>query len=199
MRKRVVLAALVAGALMERRGSVPAAAAPAMTDWNWLIVADGPAAADEREAVVRALRLLSALPARVAILDAERARPGVKETLLRLDAFVVKGRTGGLHRAPEPAAAMAPSGVSRCAPTPWPRWCGTRWPTSTAPMNAKPGSAKKASGPRSSATSRSTRSRRSATWMPWSTDMTTTCWRPVSRQRRARAVFTAFAGASCRW
>ena len=106
MRTRVGLAAVVAGALIEHRGSEPAAAAPATTDWNWLIVADGPTAADERDAVVRALRLLSALPARVAILDAERARPGVKETLLRLDAFVVKGRPGGLHRAPEPAAAL---------------------------------------------------------------------------------------------
>ena len=91
MRRHVVLAVVVASALMNV-GSELAAAAPAATDWNWLIVADGPSAADEREAVVRALRLLSALPARVAIIDAERARPGVKETLLRLDAFVVKGR-----------------------------------------------------------------------------------------------------------
>jgi hypothetical protein len=92
MRTHVVLAAVVAGALM-KVGREPASAAPAATDWNWLIVADGPSAADEREAIVRALRLLSALPARVAVIDAERARPGVKETLLRLDAFVVKGRT----------------------------------------------------------------------------------------------------------
>jgi hypothetical protein len=67
-------------------------AAAGSTDWNWLIVADGPTAAGEREAVTRALRLLSALPARVAILDAERAQPDVRPVLLRLDAFVVKGR-----------------------------------------------------------------------------------------------------------
>jgi hypothetical protein len=75
-------------------GERVAGAAPrgAGTDWTRLIVTDGPAAADEREALVRALRLLSALPARVAVLDAERARPDVKPTLLRLDAFVVRGR-----------------------------------------------------------------------------------------------------------
>jgi hypothetical protein len=90
MRKHMALAAavVVASALMD----VGSKLAAATTDWNWLVVADGPRATDERAAVVRALRLLSALPARVAILDAEDARPEVKVTLLRLDAFVLKGR-----------------------------------------------------------------------------------------------------------
>jgi hypothetical protein len=41
---------------------------------------------------MRALRLLSKIPARVAVLDAEQARPDVKATLLRLDTFVLRGR-----------------------------------------------------------------------------------------------------------
>ncbi len=74
----------------ERTGA--AESGRAGTDWAKLIVAEGPAAADERQALVRALRLLPALPACVAVLDAERARPDVKPTLLRLDTFVVRGR-----------------------------------------------------------------------------------------------------------
>jgi hypothetical protein len=92
MRRLLLVLAMAAGSstVGERVGA--AAPGGTGTDWTWLIVTDGPAAADEREALVRALRLLPALPARVAVIDAERARPDVKPTLLRLDAFVVRGR-----------------------------------------------------------------------------------------------------------
>lgn len=67
------------------------AKAGTQTNWDWLVVADGPGAAAERQALVGALRLLPRLPARVAVIDANDARPEVKTTLLRLDAFIVKG------------------------------------------------------------------------------------------------------------
>lgn len=69
-------------------GPVEAAGRP---DWNQLIVCEGPDGDAERAALVRALRLLPRLPARVAVIDATEARPGVREQLLRLEAFVLKG------------------------------------------------------------------------------------------------------------
>ena len=54
------------------------------------IVVDGPTARAERQAIAEALRLLARLPERVAVIDAQQARPDVKATLLRLDAFTIK-------------------------------------------------------------------------------------------------------------
>jgi hypothetical protein len=92
MRRLVLAMAMATGGLIAGELVVGAAPDGAGPNWTWLIVTEGPAAADEREALVRALRLLPALPARVAVLDAEQARPDVKPTLLRLDAFVIRGR-----------------------------------------------------------------------------------------------------------
>jgi hypothetical protein len=63
------------------------------TNRDELIVADGPCAAAERQALSQALRLLPRMPARVAVIDSEPAKPEVKATLLRLDAFIVNGST----------------------------------------------------------------------------------------------------------
>lgn len=63
------------------------------TNWDELIVTDGPRAAAERQALSQALRLLPRMPVRVAVIDSEAAKPEVKATLLRLDAFFVKGST----------------------------------------------------------------------------------------------------------
>ena len=54
------------------------------------IVVDGPTAVGERKAIAEAMRLLTRLPERVAVIDAEQARPDLKATLLRLDAFTIK-------------------------------------------------------------------------------------------------------------
>ena len=58
-----------------------------------LVFASGPAANRSRDAIVRALRLLPRLPSGVAIIDANEARPEVRSTLIRLDAFIVEGST----------------------------------------------------------------------------------------------------------
>lgn len=73
--------------------AVSAAAASGSDDAKWkrLVVTDGLQASAEREAIVRALRLLPRLPVRVAVLNATDARPEVIPTLLALDAFVVTG------------------------------------------------------------------------------------------------------------
>ena len=68
-----------------------AGAAGRTTDWQGLIVTDGPAAESERRALVESLRLLPRLPIRVAVIDATEAKPDVQPTLLSLDAFVVIG------------------------------------------------------------------------------------------------------------
>jgi len=57
------------------------------------IVADGPPAAGERKAIAQALRLLPRVPDRLAVIDAEQAKPDVKPTLQKLDAFTIKGST----------------------------------------------------------------------------------------------------------
>jgi hypothetical protein len=88
MRQRAIRAVLVAVMVLVGQMAVIAADRP---DWRWLVVADGPDADVERGALVGALRLLPRLPARVAVIDATEARPDVRTTLLRLDAFVIKG------------------------------------------------------------------------------------------------------------
>jgi hypothetical protein len=65
--------------------------ARASTDWRWLIVTDGPEQDAERAVLVAALRLLPRLPARLAVIDALKAKPDVQPRLLALDAFVVVG------------------------------------------------------------------------------------------------------------
>jgi len=60
-------------------------------DWQFLIVSSGSEAELERFALIKAAQLLPRLPARVAVLDATEAKPLVRERLLRLDAFIVKG------------------------------------------------------------------------------------------------------------
>jgi hypothetical protein len=78
----------VAAALL--LGQIAAIAAD-RPDWRWLIVADGPDADIERSALVGALRVLPRVPARVSVIDAAQAKPVVRTTLLRLDAFVIRG------------------------------------------------------------------------------------------------------------
>jgi hypothetical protein len=56
-----------------------------------VIVTDGPDARRERAALVQALRLLPKYPWRVAVIDAEAARPEVRPSLRRLDAFTTTG------------------------------------------------------------------------------------------------------------
>ena len=60
-------------------------------DWRSLIVADGPMAESERQALMAAIRALPRLPARVAVIDANEAAPEVKATLLQLDTFITRG------------------------------------------------------------------------------------------------------------
>jgi hypothetical protein len=59
-----------------------------LPDWDRLIVADGPNAPSERQALVAAVRLLPRSPARIAVIDANEARPEVREKLLSLDTFI---------------------------------------------------------------------------------------------------------------
>jgi hypothetical protein len=60
-------------------------------DWDKVIVADGPEAPSQREALVAAIRLLPRPPARIAVIDANDARPEVRLKLLGLDTFVTHG------------------------------------------------------------------------------------------------------------
>ena len=60
-------------------------------DWRSLVVADGPTAEGERQALVAAIRVMPRLPARVAVIDANDAAPEVKSTLLQLDTFITRG------------------------------------------------------------------------------------------------------------
>ncbi len=88
MRQR---AAWILALLVTKMLAAAPAAAAGRPDWDQLIVCEGPDGEAERAALVKALRLLPRLPARVAVIDAAEARPGVREQLLRLDAFVLKG------------------------------------------------------------------------------------------------------------
>jgi len=55
-----------------------------------VIVSDGPSGAGEAKTLARALDLLPIGPSHVAVIDASRARPDVRDTMQRLDAFVVR-------------------------------------------------------------------------------------------------------------
>lgn len=68
-----------------------AGAAGERPDWRRLIVCDGPDADTERAVLISALRLLPRLPARVAVIDATEAKPDARPTLLKLDAFILRG------------------------------------------------------------------------------------------------------------
>lgn len=85
---RALIVAAVAGLCLGSMGTFASAGPPAVES---RIVVDGPTAVAERKAIAQAMRLLVRLPDRVAVIDAEQARPDVKATLLRLDAFTIKG------------------------------------------------------------------------------------------------------------
>jgi hypothetical protein len=53
------------------------------------IVSDGPDSDSERLAIGKSLRLVTRYPRTVAVIDGTDARPEVRETVLRLDAFIV--------------------------------------------------------------------------------------------------------------
>lgn len=55
-----------------------------------VIVYEGADAGAVRTVVAEAVRLLPHPPVRIAVIDADEARPDVRPTLLRLDAFVLK-------------------------------------------------------------------------------------------------------------
>jgi hypothetical protein len=88
MRHRPTNALLVAATVL---ASQLAGAAVERPDWRWLIVCDGPDGDMERAALISALRLLPVLPARVAVIDATEAKPDVQPTLLKLEAFILRG------------------------------------------------------------------------------------------------------------
>lgn len=58
-----------------------------------VIVWEGPAEVGAATTLARALDLVPAKPPRVAVIDARRARPDVRDVLGRLDAFVVRDST----------------------------------------------------------------------------------------------------------
>jgi hypothetical protein len=87
--RNVRLGILVAMVLVA--GFIPETAAGRVPDWQALIVADGPTAASERQALIAAIRILPRLPVRVAVIDANDATTEVRATLLRLDTFVTQG------------------------------------------------------------------------------------------------------------
>src|SRR5262245_17507421 len=70
---------------------IPETASGHEQDWQALIVAEGPGAASEREALRAAIRILPRLPARVAVVDANDAKAEMKAMLLRLDTFITRG------------------------------------------------------------------------------------------------------------
>jgi hypothetical protein len=74
-------------------GVVAAAASQAYADGSAtdLIVPPGRDAVALRDAVRGALALLPRMPARVAVMDVSEATPEVRDRLLRLDAFTVRG------------------------------------------------------------------------------------------------------------
>lgn len=96
------------------------------THWDELIVADGPRAAAERQALSQALRLLPRMPARVAVIDSEAAKPEVKATLLRLDAFIVNGSTV-VYVVRQSALLCGAAQAEGSIPSRWQRCYGMRW------------------------------------------------------------------------
>jgi hypothetical protein len=85
--RRALIVVAVAGLPLGSIGTFALAGPPAVES---RIVVDGSTAVAERKAIAQAMRLLARLPERVAV-DAEQARPDVKATLLRLDAFTIRG------------------------------------------------------------------------------------------------------------
>ena len=88
MRHRPTNALLVATTVLV---SQLVGAAVERPDWRSLIVCDGPDGDRERAALISALQLLPVLPARVAVIDATEAKPDVQPTLLKLEAFILRG------------------------------------------------------------------------------------------------------------
>jgi hypothetical protein len=88
MRNQLTTAFVVAMMTALGPATVRAAGAP---DWKWLVVCDGPNADARRDVVVKALKLLPRLPSRVAVLDVSDARPEVRDVLLGLDGFSLRG------------------------------------------------------------------------------------------------------------
>jgi Zn-dependent protease with chaperone function len=88
MRQRAAHVMVVAAAILV--GRVPAAGVEQLRPRE-LIVYDGADAPAIHAAVLAAVRLLPRPPARIAVIDADDARPEVRPTLLRLDAFVTVG------------------------------------------------------------------------------------------------------------
>ena len=84
--RRALIVVAVAGLGLGSMGTFALAGPPAVES---RIVVDGPTAVGEK-AIAQAMRLLARLPERVAVIDAEQARPDVKAALLRLDAFTIK-------------------------------------------------------------------------------------------------------------
>jgi hypothetical protein len=82
---KVVVAMLLVGGIVQR------AEGRREPDWHALVVAEGPTAETERQALVAAIRALPRLPARVVVIDADEAMPEVRATLLQLDTFITRG------------------------------------------------------------------------------------------------------------
>jgi hypothetical protein len=88
MRQPTAHVLVVAAAILA--GQAPAAGA-GQSNSRELIVYDGADAPAVRVGITAALRLLPRRPVRIAVIDADDARPEVRPTLLRLDAFVTVG------------------------------------------------------------------------------------------------------------
>lgn len=56
-----------------------------------IVATDGQLAPMDRDAIRAALALLPKQPARVAVIDVTQCRPAVRDSLLTLDAFIVRG------------------------------------------------------------------------------------------------------------
>ena len=86
MRKRSTHAAAVFTILLSVTFSTARA-----SDATDIVIVPGPTASADREAIVAAVEMLPKRPARVAVMDVTQNRPEVRDYLLRLDAFTVKG------------------------------------------------------------------------------------------------------------
>jgi hypothetical protein len=140
-------------------------------DWRSLVVADGPTAESERQALVAAIRVMPRLPARVAVIDANDAAPEVKSTLLQLDTFITRGSpvVYVLRHSPVLQGARTGSSISwRSAPR-----FGMRLRTSKGPTSAALESENSRCGQPSSVISASINSRRFATCRPCRSALTT--------------------------
>ncbi len=82
---------MLATALLLVAADASAIAEAGPHDRDPLIVADGPDASAEREALLAAVALLPRSPARIAVIDANEARPEVRPKLLSLDTFITHG------------------------------------------------------------------------------------------------------------